>query len=74
MSTITHVAGEAGKWALALVLLLAVVAVAAVVVLFVGALVWALPGALWGERLWFAAAAALVPVALAWAWIKNKRA
>jgi hypothetical protein len=54
MSTLTHAAGETGKWIFGIGVLLVALAVLAVVVLFLGAFAWFFVAALWGMRLWFA--------------------
>jgi len=71
MSTITHAAGETGKWIFGIAVILLAVAIAAIVVLFVGAFAWFFLAALWGMRVWFALIGAGLLVALAWAWIRD---
>jgi hypothetical protein len=71
LGTITHLAGETGKWIFGIGLVLVAVALAAIVVLFVGSFVWFFGAALWSERVWFALIGAGIVVALAWAAIKS---
>lgn len=47
------------------------IAAVAIMALFVGAFLWALPGALWAERLWLAIAGACFGGLLVWASIKG---